>query len=228
VTIVSNAQTHTLHTTNLITIIPPNSSLSNTYLLYLLYALTSCPLCTFYLSLKCSVAHPGGLAVYSVGMQPLACWNCRSEFRHGHGCLSYVSVVFCHLGVSASSRSLVHKNPTKCGVSECDFETSTMSFGPLGLSSHGEKKIISGEQHKSELPYLHFFSFAFPLSLVAQNILPSSSFKHPKPTSFTWSKRQSFIPVLAPINVNKELMHSTLSVPYCFLVHSYWNIIQKT
>ena len=40
--------------------------------------------------------------VYGVGVRPLACWDCRSEFRQGYGCLSYVSVVCCHLQISAT------------------------------------------------------------------------------------------------------------------------------
>ena len=34
----------------------------------------------------------------------------------GHGCLSVVSVVCCQVEVSATSRSLVQKSPTDCGV----------------------------------------------------------------------------------------------------------------
>jgi len=55
------------------------------------------------------------------------------------------------------------RNPTKCGVSECDFETSTMRFGPLGLSSHGGK-IISGEHRKSGTSLSAFF-ICIPLYL---------------------------------------------------------------
>ena len=35
---------------------------------------------------------------------------------------SDVSVVCCHVEVSASGRSLVRRSPTECGVSECDRE----------------------------------------------------------------------------------------------------------
>jgi hypothetical protein len=31
----------------------------------------------------------------SVGLRPLACWDCGFEYRQGHGCLSFVSVVCC-------------------------------------------------------------------------------------------------------------------------------------
>ena len=36
-----------------------------------------------------------------------------------------VSVVCCQVEVSASSSSLVQRSPTKCGLSECDRESST-------------------------------------------------------------------------------------------------------
>jgi hypothetical protein len=41
-----------------------------------------------------------------------------------HGCLSFVSVVFCQF--STTARSLVQRNPTECGVFECDLEISTL------------------------------------------------------------------------------------------------------
>ena len=43
-----------------------------------------------------------------------------------HVCLSVLSVVCCQVQVSVTGRSLVQRIPTKCGVSECDLETSTM------------------------------------------------------------------------------------------------------
>jgi hypothetical protein len=42
----------------------------------------------------------------------------------GHGCLSVVNTVCCQIQFSASGRSLVQRNPTECGVSVCDLETS--------------------------------------------------------------------------------------------------------
>ena len=36
---------------------------------------------------------PIGHAVQSVSLLLLACWDCRFEFRRGHGCLSILSVV---------------------------------------------------------------------------------------------------------------------------------------
>jgi len=49
----------------------------------------------------------------------------RVRIPPGHGCLSLSSIVCCQVEVSATGRSLVQGSPTKCGVSECDFETST-------------------------------------------------------------------------------------------------------
>ena len=40
--------------------------------------------------------------------------------------MSVVIVVCCQIEVCASSRSLVQRSPTDCGVSECDFEASIM------------------------------------------------------------------------------------------------------
>ena len=57
--------------------------------------------------------------------EPLACWDCGFESRRGHGYLSLVNVVCCHVEVSASGLSLVQRKPTECGVSVCNLETST-------------------------------------------------------------------------------------------------------
>jgi len=47
-------------------------------------------------------AGPGGRLGYGVNLQQLACWDCGFESRRVHGCLSRVSVVWCHVEVSAS------------------------------------------------------------------------------------------------------------------------------
>jgi len=54
------------------------------------------------------------------GVRPLSDWDCGFESRRERGCLSPVSVVCCQVEVSATSRSLVQRSPTDCGVSECD------------------------------------------------------------------------------------------------------------
>ena len=41
------------------------------------------------------------------GLQPLAIWNCRFEFRKGHICQSFVCAVCCQVGGSATGVSLV-------------------------------------------------------------------------------------------------------------------------
>jgi hypothetical protein len=57
-----------------------------------------------------------------LGLRPLACWDCGFEPHRGHGCLSVVSVVSvvcCHVEVSATSWSLVQRSPTDWGASLC-------------------------------------------------------------------------------------------------------------
>jgi len=52
-----------------------------------------------------------------------------------------MGVASCQVEVSATDRSLIQRSPTKCGVSECDLETSTTrNLGPLGAVTTGEKK----------------------------------------------------------------------------------------
>jgi hypothetical protein len=59
--------------------------------------------------------------------------------------LSVVSVLCFQVEVSATGRYLVQRSPTKCGVSECDLETSTTIERPRPsrVSLHGRKR--SGE-----------------------------------------------------------------------------------
>jgi len=70
------------------------------------------------MTLRNLTAGPSGRAVYSVGLRPLACWDCGFEARCGRECLSFVTVVFCQLEVSALGWSLVWRSPTERGVSE--------------------------------------------------------------------------------------------------------------
>ena len=65
-------------------------------------------------------------AVYGMGLRRLACWDYGFEYRRGHGCFSLVIVVCFRVEISATGWSLVHRSPTGCGVSECDFETSAL------------------------------------------------------------------------------------------------------
>jgi hypothetical protein len=50
--------------------------------------------------------------------------DCEFESRRGHEYLLWMLV--CQVQVSASDRSLIQRNHTKCGVSECDREASIM------------------------------------------------------------------------------------------------------
>ena len=59
-------------------------------------------------------------------LRPLAFSDGGLESPRGHGCLSLVSVVCCHIQVSATGRSLVHRSPTECDVSELPLGTATM------------------------------------------------------------------------------------------------------
>ena len=57
-------------------------------------------------------------------------------------CLSLVSVVCCQVEVSATGRLFVQRNPTECGVSECDLEISTMRKSmPTGAVEPGNKRL---------------------------------------------------------------------------------------
>ena len=50
----------------------------------------------------------------------------RIRIASGHGYLSVVSVVCCHVEVSAAARSHVRKIRTECGVTDCDHRTFTL------------------------------------------------------------------------------------------------------
>ena len=50
----------------------------------------------------------------------------RARIPPGHGCMSLVSVVCPQVYAAASGRSLVQRNPSEFGVSECDRDVSIM------------------------------------------------------------------------------------------------------
>jgi hypothetical protein len=56
----------------------------------------------------------------------IICRDCGFDSRWRHGCLSLVSVVCCQVDVTVSCWSLVQRNHTECGVSECDRKASIM------------------------------------------------------------------------------------------------------
>ena len=69
--------------------------------------------------------------------------KCGFESRWGHGLLSFVGVIYYQLEVFAKGPSVVQRNSTRCGVSECDLETSTVDrSGPNGGVSSHKKEII--------------------------------------------------------------------------------------
>jgi hypothetical protein len=70
----------------------------------------------------CRSQCPCGLRRGSASTRLLGLWV---RIPPGHGCLSLVSVVCCHVEVSATSWSLVQRTPTECVVSKnCDREAS--------------------------------------------------------------------------------------------------------
>jgi hypothetical protein len=56
-----------------------------------------------------------------------------------HACLYFVSVLCFQF--SATARSLVQRNPTKCGVSECDLERRLWPIRAVELEKFVFKKI---------------------------------------------------------------------------------------
>jgi hypothetical protein len=58
-------------------------------------------------------------------------WDCGFESRRGHGCVSFVCVVCCHVEVTTTGRSLVQRNPTDCvcvcGKVQQDASASSVS-----------------------------------------------------------------------------------------------------
>ena len=61
-----------------------------------------------------------------VGLRHFACGVCGFKSRRARGCLFLVSVVFCPVEVSETSRPLLRRSLTERGVSECNLETSAV------------------------------------------------------------------------------------------------------
>jgi hypothetical protein len=73
-------------------------------------------------------------------VSPLLAGFAGSNLAVGMDVFFILGVVCCQVEVSAPGRQLVQRSPTDCGVSVCDFETSTMGgIGPLGCSSREKK-----------------------------------------------------------------------------------------
>ena len=90
-----------------------------------------------------------------MGLQPLACWDCRFEFCQRPGYLSVMSVVCGQVEVSALGRSLIQWSPTKCGVSECDREASMMgrawpTGGCCAMGGEGKKQTNKARKEEEE------------------------------------------------------------------------------
>ena len=82
--------------------------MSGAILLLPLYTFTAraeaaLPLTTITKQLNPLEAGPSGHAGYGVGLRPLAYWDFGSNPRRGHGSLSVVSVMRCHIEECAKS-----------------------------------------------------------------------------------------------------------------------------
>jgi hypothetical protein len=71
----------------------------------------------------------------SLGLWPLACWDCRFESHRGHGGMFVVSVVCSQVEVTATGWSLVQSSPTDCGASLCMIQKPRDWGGPVPLGS---------------------------------------------------------------------------------------------
>jgi hypothetical protein len=105
------------------------------------------PAAVIYLTMSIN-CRTGGRAVEVGGLRPLACTDRGFKF---------VSVVCCHVPVSATCRSLVQRSLTECGVSTCDRETlkmrkprHTRSFLAM------KKKSITSDYFYRSLPCIFF------------------------------------------------------------------------
>ena len=79
-------------------------------------------------------------------MRSLACWDCRFEFRQGHGCLSVVRIVCRLVEFSGTSSSLVQRSSLLSRVSECDLEAAVMNKSwPTSGFAPWNKKLMYGK-----------------------------------------------------------------------------------
>jgi len=114
---------------------------------------------------------PSGRVVLSVGLRPLACWDCRFESRQGHGCSSFVSVVCCQVEVCAMSWSPFQGSPTDCGASLCVTrnllnEEAMTCVGPRRRKkqNYNNKTLQREAQHVMTRPHEHdYLLYATPL-----------------------------------------------------------------
>ena len=76
----------------------------------------------------------------------------------GYGCLSFVGVVCGLAEVSATGWSLIQRNPTKFGVSECDHEASTMKrpWPTRGCHAMGKKTLGTSSPCRAAVLWIPF------------------------------------------------------------------------
>jgi hypothetical protein len=68
---------------------------------------------------------------------------------------SFENIISCQVELSVMGRSLVQRNPTECGVSECDLETSIRRPWPTGgCCAMGQKNKVSDTLHTCSMPRL--------------------------------------------------------------------------
>jgi hypothetical protein len=85
----------------------------------------------------------------AAGSRPVAWWDYGVECRRGHGCLSLVNIVRCQVNLSASSRSVVQRSSTDCGVPVCVISKSQQwgGFGPSTVVAPQVKQNIIKEMY---------------------------------------------------------------------------------
>jgi hypothetical protein len=82
----------------------------------------------------------------SRSQRPLACWDFEFESRRGYGWMSVVSAACCQVDFLASEWSLVQRNPSECGVSECDREASTLNLRRLTNPYRGRTALLTSKR----------------------------------------------------------------------------------
>ena len=91
-------------------------------------------------AVRCYFRWPCGL---SSGSTAAHLWELRLQIPPMHGCLSLMNVVCCQVEVCATGRSFLQRSSTKCGVAECDLETSTTRRHRASRGVETQKKIRS-------------------------------------------------------------------------------------
>jgi hypothetical protein len=88
-----------------------------------------------------------------VGLRRLACWDCVFESRRGHGCLPLVIFACCQVEFSATSRSLVQRNPIEWGgCLNVIVGPHRGGLGPQGTVEQWKKDFHGGEFDVFVLP----------------------------------------------------------------------------